>query len=57
VVLVEEDANAIQAAQTVPYGIDMVQAPQVQAAGYTGAGRTVCIIDSGLYTRMKILPE
>jgi serine protease len=28
----------------------MVQAPEVQSAGFSGAGRTICIIDSGLYT-------
>jgi serine protease len=50
VVLIEEDAKRYPSAQTVPYGIDMVQALQVQTAGYTGSGRTVCIIDSGLYT-------
>ena len=33
--------------QVVPYGIDMVQAPQVQQAGVIGEGVTVCIIDTG----------
>jgi subtilisin family serine protease len=36
--------------QTVPWGIDRVQAPQVWAEGYDGSGILVCIIDSGLYT-------
>jgi subtilisin family serine protease len=45
--------------QEVPYGVDMVQARQIWDANFdgkvdkkapTGAGRTVCIIDSGLYT-------
>ena len=44
--------------QTVPYGIDMVQARDVwdadrdgvvDAGAPTGAGRTICIIDSGIY--------
>lgn len=47
---IEEDARRYPNAQVVPYGIDMVQAPQVWNAGYTGAGRTVCVIDSGLFT-------
>jgi len=37
------------AAQVLPYGIERVQAPQVWAAGYTGEGVNVCIIDTGLY--------
>ena len=45
--------------QVVPYGIDMVQARDVWDANRdgkvdkkapTGAGRTVCIIDTGFYT-------
>ncbi|MFN2196181.1 MAG: S8 family serine peptidase [Anaerolineales bacterium] len=45
--------------QVVPYGIDMVQAREIWDANYdgrvdkkapTGAGRTVCIIDTGLFT-------
>jgi serine protease len=33
--------------QVVPYGIEYVQAPQAWAAGATGDGVTVCIIDTG----------
>jgi subtilisin family serine protease len=33
--------------QIVPYGISLVQADQVWAAGYTGQGVTVCVVDSG----------
>jgi subtilisin family serine protease len=45
--------------QVVPYGIDMVQARDIWDANRdgridkkapTGAGRTVCVIDTGLYT-------
>src|SRR5688500_14926561 len=36
--------------QSTPYGINSVQAPQARAAGATGSGITVCVIDSGLYT-------
>jgi len=59
VVMVEEDAKRYPSSQTVPYGIDMVQVRDVwdanrdgvvDAGAPTGAGRTVCIIDSGLYT-------
>jgi serine protease len=35
--------------QTMPYGIKSVQAPRVWPTT-TGGGRTVCIVDSGLYT-------
>lgn len=41
---------AAAAGQVTPYGIDAVQARQVWAEDVTGAGRLVCIIDSGLYT-------
>jgi subtilisin family serine protease len=46
---IEEDAKRFPMAQTTPFGIGMVQADQVWAAGTTGNGRKVCIIDSGLY--------
>lgn len=46
--LVEADAPRYPSAQTRPYGIDMVQAPQVWAGGVTGDGITVCVIDSGI---------
>ncbi len=59
VVLVEEDAPRYLMGQETPYGVDMVQALDVwdangdgafDAGAPTGAGITVCIIDSGLYT-------
>jgi serine protease len=73
VILVEEDAlrypisvmpsaqplQLAEAGQTVPYGIDMVQARDVwdanrdgvvDAGAPTGSNRKLCIIDSGLYT-------
>jgi len=73
VVLVEEDALrfpieiqesgaatvAAATTQTVPYGVDMVQARDVwdanrdnvvDSGAATGANRTLCIIDSGFYT-------
>lgn len=52
--------------QTVPYGIDMVQARDVwdadrngvvDADAPTGANRTVCIIDSGYYQDHEDLPN
>jgi len=52
--------------QIVPYGIDMVQARDVwdgnrdgiiDAGAPTGAGRTICIIDSGMYTGHEDLNE
>jgi subtilisin family serine protease len=59
VVLVEPDAPRYLMGQTVPYGIDLVQARDiwdvnrdgvVDAGAPTGAGMKVCIIDSGLNT-------
>ncbi|HSM26011.1 MAG TPA: S8 family serine peptidase, partial [Anaerolineaceae bacterium] len=58
VIMVEEDAIRELYSQSVPFGIDMVQARDVwdanrdgtvDAGAPTGAGRLVCIIDSGLY--------
>jgi subtilisin family serine protease len=77
VVLIEEDAprfpisimqsNVVAAAgQTVPYGVDMVQARDVWDANRDGAvdsgavtasNRKICIIDSGYYTGHEDLPS
>ncbi len=46
---VERDEPRFPMAQTSPYGIGLVQAPQAWAQGATGAGVTVCVIDSGLH--------
>ena len=46
---VEADVIRKPMAQTQPYGIGMVQAPETWAAGTTGDGMTVCIIDSGIH--------
>lgn len=52
-------AETLLPEQVVPYGVDMVQARKIWDANSdgkidkkapTGAGRTVCIIDSGLYS-------
>jgi serine protease len=65
VVSIEEDASRYPASitspsfdrllnqtsgQVTPYGIDMVQAPQLWGMDLSGSGLTVCVIDSGLYT-------
>lgn len=59
IISIEEDAPRYAYGETVPYGIDKVQARQiwdkdgnltVDVGAVTGADRTVCIIDSGLYT-------
>ncbi len=59
VVLVEEDVLRSPMGQDIPWGIDAVQARDVwdadrnglvDAGAPTGAGITVCVIDSGLYT-------
>ena len=65
---VTEEALAVvdQLGQTVPYGIDMVQARdvwdvnrdgQVDSGAPTGANRTLCIIDSGYYQGHEDLPN
>ena len=55
----QSSAPASVGGQTVPYGVDMVQARDiwdanrdgnVDSGAPTGAGRKVCIIDSGFYT-------
>lgn len=46
---VEVDPKRYLTAETRPYGIDMVQAPETWSSA-TGAGRKVCVIDSGFYT-------
>jgi serine protease len=45
---IEEDVVRSPMAQTVPYGIPMVQAQQAWAAGGDGSGILVCVIDSGI---------
>ncbi len=56
--------QAAVAEQTVPYGVDMVQARDVwdtnrdgtvDSGAPTGAGRKICIIDSGFYTQHEDL--
>ena len=48
VIYIEEDAVRQPLAQSMPYGINMVQAPEAWAAGKNGDGAFVCIIDSGI---------
>jgi len=65
--LTEEALSVVdQLGQTVPYGIDMVQARDVWDADRngvvdngvpTGANRTLCIIDSGYYQDHEDLPN
>src|SRR6478736_2515911 len=45
---VEDDPVRGLLAQSVPYGITMVQAPEAVAAGATGAGIKVGVIDTGV---------
>lgn len=66
VVMIEEDSpRYLMGGQVVPFGIDMVQARDVwdvnrdgvvDAGAPTGAGITLCIIDSGFYTGHEDLP-
>jgi serine protease len=46
--LIEQDEPRYPMAQTVPYGITMVQAPELVATGANGSGIKVCVIDSGI---------
>ena len=46
---IEADAPRYPSTQVQPYGVGMVQAPQVWATGTTGSGITVCVIDSGVH--------
>lgn len=50
VTLVEDDPVRAFLAQSTPYGIPMVQAPETVAAGATGAGIKVGVIDSGVFS-------
>ena len=59
VLLIEEDPKRYPFTQSVPYGIDAVQARDVwdndrdgvlDAGAPTGAGRRICVIDSGIHT-------
>lgn len=45
---VEEDAVAKAYAQTLPWGIDRVNAPDVHSAGYKGSGIKVAVLDTGI---------
>ncbi len=45
---IEEDAVRFPMAQTMPWGIPMVQAPDAWALGGDGTGVLVCVIDSGI---------
>jgi serine protease len=58
IVGIEDDVPRYPMGETVPYGVDKVQARDIwdanrdgviDAGAPTGSGRTVCIIDSGLY--------
>lgn len=44
---VEENAE-VHATQTIPWGIERVQATTAQANGYTGAGIRVAVLDTGI---------
>jgi serine protease len=48
IALVEDDPVRGLLAQSVPYGVTMVQAPEAVAAGATGAGIKVGVIDTGV---------
>ncbi|KGM53129.1 hypothetical protein N800_09775 [Lysobacter daejeonensis GH1-9] len=45
---IEADAPRYPSAQTTPWGITRVQAPETAATGADGTGIKVCVIDSGI---------
>lgn len=47
---VELDYTAQAYAQTLPWGIDRVNAPDVHAAGFQGSGIKVAVLDTGIMT-------
>lgn len=49
VVLVEPDPPRYPLGQVTPYGVDMVQAPEVWSAGELGGGIKIGVIDSGYF--------
>ena len=52
---IEPDCEAIAFAQTIPWGIGRVNAPQVHSAGYLGSGIKVAILDTGILTNHEDL--
>ena len=52
---IESDPIRKPLSQTVPFGIEMVQADQVPEPSAGAANRTVCIIDSGYYDQHEDL--
>jgi serine protease len=50
VAFIEDDPTRGFLAQTVPYGISLVQAPDAVAAGATGNGIKIGVIDSGVFS-------
>jgi serine protease len=44
----EGEHRKLQASETIPTGISLVQAPSVWALGYKGTGVKVCVMDSGI---------
>ena len=47
---VEPDYEAKAYAQTIPWGIEHVNAPEVHSAGYHGSGIKVAVLDTGILT-------
>ncbi|MCO8244143.1 MULTISPECIES: S8 family peptidase [unclassified Haladaptatus] len=45
---VEEDGTMHALSQTLPWGVDRVDADEAHSAGYTGAGADIAIIDTGI---------
>lgn len=52
---VEPDGEVKAYAQTVPWGVERVRAPQVHSAGQKGSGVKVAILDTGILTNHQDL--
>lgn len=57
VISIEDDPQRFLLAQTVPYGISMVEANQVSYMTGNGSDRKICIIDSGYSLGHPDLPQ
>mmetsp|Transcript_8958 Transcript_8958/g.13022 ORF Transcript_8958/g.13022 Transcript_8958/m.13022 type:complete len:586 (+) Transcript_8958:347-2104(+) len=53
---VQQQQRNLQQAETVPYGVDLVQAKQAWGVGARGQGVKVCVMDTGVYDHEDLPP-